>query len=48
MEGLIGAARQAAGGPTLRPVGRAVLEAARAFAGGALRDDACLLLARRP
>ena len=28
-------------------IGRAVLEGARAFAGGALFDDACLLLARR-
>lgn len=32
---------------TMREVGRFILEGARAFGGGMLRDDACLLLARR-
>ncbi len=32
---------------TLEAMGRAVLDGARAFAGGRLADDACLLLARR-
>lgn len=36
-----------AGGTPLDSVGRAVVEAARGFAGGRLGDDACLLLARR-
>jgi serine phosphatase RsbU (regulator of sigma subunit) len=31
----------------LDPIGRAILEAARAFTGGSLKDDVCLLLARR-
>lgn len=32
---------------SLREAGQAILQGARAFGGGALRDDACLLLARR-
>ncbi len=32
---------------TLDETGRAILEGARAFAGGPLQDDVCLLLARR-
>ena len=32
---------------TLRALGDTLLEGARSFAGGALQDDACLLLARR-
>lgn len=32
---------------SLREIGGAILEGARAFADGALSDDACLLLARR-
>ncbi len=41
------AARQALSQPGLHQTGRAILDAAIAFAGGPLRDDACLLLARR-
>jgi len=33
--------------PTVRGMGEAILNGARAFAGGALQDDACLVLARR-
>ena len=47
-EGLVGLAREAASGPLPVPeAARAVLEGAKAFAGGRLHDDACLLLARR-
>ncbi len=44
-----GMARLAQGAADASPheIGRAVLEGARAFAGGSLADDACLLLARR-
>ena len=44
-----GMARLAQGASDCSPheIGRAVLEGARAFAGGSLSDDACLLLARR-
>jgi PAS domain S-box-containing protein len=45
-EGLIPLAGNAARG-ALRPTGRAIVEAARAFSGGTLQDDVCLLLARR-
>ena len=38
---------QAASNASPHEMGRAVLEGARAFAGGSLSDDACLLLARR-
>ena len=34
-------------GGSLHDIGQAVLEGARAYAGGRLRDDACLLLVRR-
>jgi serine phosphatase RsbU (regulator of sigma subunit) len=34
-------------GDTLRAMGQAILEGAKAFAGGTLRDDACLLLFRK-
>ncbi len=33
--------------PRLREIGQAILNGARTFTGGSLRDDACLLLARR-
>jgi len=47
-EGLVRLARQAQKeGATLREMGRLILEGARAFGGGTLRDDACILLARR-
>ena len=49
-EGMVALAEGAlalAAAPTLRHLGRAVLDGARAFGGGSLRDDACLLLARR-
>jgi PAS domain S-box-containing protein len=36
-----------AGAVSLRSLGETILEGARAFSGGALSDDACLLLARR-
>ena len=44
-----GMVRLAQGASTTAPheIGRAVLEGARAFAGGSLSDDACLLLAQR-
>jgi len=38
---------QAASDCSPHEMGRAVLEGARAFAGGSLSDDACLLLVRR-
>jgi PAS domain S-box-containing protein len=46
-EGMVELAQQALAAPTLREMGQAILAGARAFAGGSLRDDACLLLARR-
>jgi serine phosphatase RsbU (regulator of sigma subunit) len=46
-ERLFEVARRYQNEPTLRETGKAVLEAARAFGGGVLRDDACLLLIRR-
>jgi len=53
-EGLVTLAKQALTAPasgsdaaTLRAAGKAILEGARAFGTGILRDDACLLLARR-
>ena len=39
-------ARQAGTAPSLRGMGKAILEGAGAFAEGSLPDDACLLLAR--
>ena len=44
-EGMEQAAREAAELP-LRQIGQAIVDAARAFAGGTLQDDVCLLLAR--
>ena len=46
-EGMTRLAKQALPLRSLRRIGQAVLDGARAFAGGSLRDDACLLLARR-
>lgn len=46
-EGLIRLAREARRAPTLRIMGDTLLGAAKAFAAGSLRDDVCLLLARR-
>jgi serine phosphatase RsbU (regulator of sigma subunit) len=46
-EGMVALAKDAAASPTLRHLGRAILDGARAFGGGSLHDDACLLLARR-
>lgn len=45
--GLVALAQNAQAAPTLQEMGRAILEQTRAFAGGALHDDACLVLARR-
>jgi sigma-B regulation protein RsbU (phosphoserine phosphatase) len=52
-EGLLQLARQVGKAspplpaPSLHQIGRKIFEGARAFAGGAFHDDACLLLARR-
>ena len=46
-EGLIEATSAAAVGGNVHSIGRAVLDAARGFAGGKLQDDVCLLLATR-
>ena len=46
-EGMTRLAQGAAAACPVHEIGRAVLEGARAFAGGSLADDACLLLARR-
>lgn len=46
-EGMTRLAQGAAMACPVHEIGRAVLEGARAFAGGSLADDACLLLARR-
>ena len=45
--GLSRAAREALAAPRSGPMGPAIIAEARAFAGGALHDDVCLLLARR-
>lgn len=45
-EGIEGAVGRADVRSSLPAIGRAVVEGARAFAGGTLHDDACLLLAR--
>lgn len=45
-EGMLRLAEQAAAG-SVRYIGQAVLEGARAFAGGTLHDDVCILVARR-
>jgi serine phosphatase RsbU (regulator of sigma subunit) len=44
--GAVALAQQVRETHTLRGMGEAILEGARAFAGGALHDDACVLLAR--
>jgi sigma-B regulation protein RsbU (phosphoserine phosphatase) len=47
-EGMVALAEGAVmASPTLRHLGRAILDGARTFGGGSLHDDACLLLARR-
>lgn len=46
-ERMTAVARQSLALGSLREIGDAVMEAAHAFAGGALHDDACLLLAQR-
>lgn len=46
-DGMTRLAQDAAASPSVHEMGRAVLEGARAFAGGSLSDDACLLLVRR-
>ena len=46
-EGMVQIATGAAASASLHEMGRAILDGAVEFAGGALRDDACLLLARR-
>jgi len=45
--GMVTLAREGRSSGTLEGLGRAVLDGARAFAGGKLQDDACLLLVRR-
>ena len=45
-EGMIELAQQGVSSPTLREMGQVILEGARTFAKGNLRDDACLLIAR--
>lgn len=47
-EGMVALAKESAAPPTLREMGKAILDGARAFGGGSLRDDACVVLARRP
>lgn len=47
LEGMADLAQSAGAASSLRRLGQTVLDGARAFAGGTLRDDACLLLARR-
>jgi serine phosphatase RsbU (regulator of sigma subunit) len=47
-EGLMRLAREAQGKTTtVREMGRFILDGARTFGGGVLRDDACILIARR-
>ncbi len=46
-EGVIRLLQESLPAPTLRAVGQSLLDKVRAFAGGALQDDACLVLARR-
>ncbi len=46
-EGMTTLAKQGFTAASVRDMGRVILDGARAFAGGSLRDDACLLLARR-
>ncbi len=46
-DGMTRLAQSASAACPVHEIGRAVLEGARAFAGGSLSDDACLLLAQR-
>ena len=46
-EGMTHLATQAHGAPTLHDMGQAILDGARAFGGGTLQDDACILMVRR-
>lgn len=46
-EGLMRLAQEGQASGTLEKMGRTILDGARAFAQGKLRDDACVLLARR-
>lgn len=45
--GMVRLAQEALQAPSLHEAGRRILEGARAYGGGSLRDDACLVLARR-
>jgi len=47
VEGVLRLVTDSLNTPTVRGMGEAILNGARAFAGGALQDDACLVLARR-
>ncbi|HEX5322855.1 MAG TPA: PP2C family protein-serine/threonine phosphatase, partial [Capsulimonadaceae bacterium] len=47
MDGLKRLAREGMAKGTLEALGQTILNGARAFAGGHLQDDACLLLVRR-
>ena len=46
-EGLVGLAKEAVARGSVPGAARAILDGAKAFAGGRLHDDACLLLARK-
>jgi PAS domain S-box-containing protein len=46
-EGMAALSLQAASAPSLKEMGREIMEGARVFAEGHFRDDVCLLLARR-
>ena len=46
-EGMVRLAQETSTADSPHEIGRAILEGARAFAGGSLSDDACLLVARR-
>jgi sigma-B regulation protein RsbU (phosphoserine phosphatase) len=46
-KGMVELAQRGLQAPSLQEAGEAILAGARAFAGGALSDDACLILARR-
>lgn len=47
LDGLVGAVRDTWNHESLAGIGQAVAERAQQFGGGALKDDVCLLLARR-
>lgn len=46
-DGVAELARSARAAPTVRGAGETILDGALQFAGGALHDDACLVLIRR-